>query len=75
MSFRKIPRGVLASSLAYLVGLLIYRAVVHHSRPHWTDVPTFLELLAGFVLSTLATEWYFQRRAQKRSNPLEGTSR
>jgi len=69
MSFRKIPLRVLGASLAYLVGLLIYRLVAHHSLPHWSDLPTYLEILAAFVLSIIATEWFVQRRTKAVTPP------
>jgi hypothetical protein len=72
MSFRKISIRVLIASFAYLVGFVIYRLVVHHNTPRWSEL---LPILAGYLLAMIATEWLMQRRTQKRAKRLESISR
>ncbi|AEU34846.1 hypothetical protein AciX8_0495 [Granulicella mallensis MP5ACTX8] len=62
---RLAVKRVVYTSIAYAVGIALYRAVVHHIGPHWSDLGDYASRCLGASLASVAILWFSRPRPDR----------
>jgi hypothetical protein len=57
----------LLSAIVYVPGTLLYRYLVHHITPAWSQVPDIVVSWFFFALAYFGLEWLSRRRQKRRA--------
>jgi hypothetical protein len=59
--------GVPLSAIAYVLGTLLFRYLVHRIPPAWSQVPDIAVLWFFFALAYFGLTWLSRRRQKRRA--------